>query len=105
MTFAMAALTRSKSGVYTARKAIPNDVQDEYARLYGPRWEVKLTLPASLRPQEEKARYGEWLSEVERRITAIRADQRGDRQPLSQKQAMALAGEWYRSFIAKPRLA
>ena len=59
MTFAMAALARSKSGVYTARKAIPKDAQHEYARLYGPRWEVKLTLPASLRPQEAKARYGE----------------------------------------------
>jgi integrase len=101
MTFAMAALARSKSGVYTARKAIPKDVQNEYARLYGPRWEVKLALPASLRPQEAKARYGEWLSEVEGRITAIRAGQRGDRQSLSQKQAMALAGEWYRSFIAQ----
>ena len=101
MTFAMAALARSKSGVYTARKAIPKDAQDEYARLYGPRWEVKLTLPASLRPQEAKARYGEWLSEVEGRITAIRAGQTGDRRSLSQKQAMALAGEWYRSFIAQ----
>jgi hypothetical protein len=101
MTFAMAALARSKSGVYTARKAIPRDAQDEYARLYGTRWEEKLTLPASLRPQEAKARYGEWLFEVEGRITAIRAGSRGDRRSLSQKQAMALAGEWYRSFIAQ----
>ncbi len=101
MAFVMAALTRAKSGAYTARKAILKDVQEEYARLYGQRWEVKLTLAASLRPQEAKARYGEWLEEVERRIDAIRAQQRGDRQSLSQKQAMALAGEWYRDFVGR----
>jgi hypothetical protein len=100
MPFAMAALTRSKSGAYTARKVIPRDVQDEYARLFGPKSEAKLTLPAGLKPQEAKARYGEWLEKIEGRIEAIRARQRGGKQSLSQKQAMALAGEWYRSFIA-----
>ena len=50
MPFVMAALNRSKSGAYTARKGIPKDVQEEYARLYGHRWEAKLTLPARLRP-------------------------------------------------------
>ncbi len=97
----MAALTRSKSGAYTARKGIPKDVQEEYERLYGVRWEAKLTLPASLRPQEAKARYGAWLEEIEQRIDAIRAQQRGERQSLSQKQAAALAGEWYRDFTAR----
>jgi integrase len=101
MAFAMAALTRSKSGTYTGRKGIPKDVQEEYALLYGPRWEAKLTLPASLRWAEAKARYGEWLTEVETRIGAIRAKQRGERQSLSQKQAVALAGEWYRDFVAQ----
>jgi hypothetical protein len=76
MPFGMAALTRSKSGTYTARKGIPKDVQEADARLYGPRWEVKLTLPAGLRQSEAKARYGEWLGEIERRIDAIRAGQR-----------------------------
>jgi hypothetical protein len=40
----MAALNRSKSGAYTARKSIPKDVQAEYERLYGQRWEVTDTL-------------------------------------------------------------
>jgi integrase len=101
MTFAMAALTRSKSGAYTARKGIPKDVQAEYERLYGQRWEAKVTLPASLKPSQAKARCAEWIAEVETRIAAIRARQSGERQPLSQKQARALAGEWYRWFIAK----
>jgi hypothetical protein len=68
----MATLTRSKSGAYSARKVIPKDVQDEYERLYGPRWEAKLSLPADTRPQDAKARFAEWLSEVETRIRAGR---------------------------------
>jgi len=32
MRFIMAALTRSKSGAYTARKGIPKDLQEEYSR-------------------------------------------------------------------------
>ena len=73
MPFAMAALNRSKSGAYTARKGIPKDVQGKYERLYGYRWEAKLTLPASLKPAEAKAQYAEWLTEVERRIDTIRS--------------------------------
>jgi hypothetical protein len=33
MPLAMAALSRSKSGTYTARKGVPKDVQEEYAPL------------------------------------------------------------------------
>jgi hypothetical protein len=97
----MASLKRSESGAYTARKGIPKDVQEEYARLYGQRWEAKQTLPATLKPQEAKAQYGEWLTEIETRIVAIRSRLRGDRQSLSQKQVNALAGEWYRWFVAQ----
>ncbi len=101
MAFLMAALNRSKSGAYTARKSIPKDVQAEYERLYGQSWEAKLTLPATLKPQEAKAQHAVWVAEVETRITTIRARQRSDRQPLSQKQARALAGEWYQWFVAQ----
>src|SRR5262245_8053234 len=101
MPFAMAALNRSKSGAYTARKGIPKDVQEEYERLFGPRWEAKLTLPATLKPAEAKARYGQWLTDVETRIDTIRARRNGHKQALSQKQARALAGEWYRWFVAQ----
>jgi hypothetical protein len=99
MAFAMTALTRLPSGAYAARKGIPKDVQEEYARLYGVRWEAKCTWPASLKPQVAKTKYGEWIAEIETRISAIRAGQRGQRQSLSQKQAHALAGAWYRWFI------
>jgi hypothetical protein len=101
MPFGMAALNRSKSGAYTARKGIPKDVQDEYERLYGHRWEAKLTLPATLKPAEAKARYGEWLTDIETRIDTIRTRRNGNGQKLSEKQVRALAGEWYRQFIAE----
>jgi len=39
MAFRMAGLTRTKSGIYTARKVIPKDARGEYRRLYGPGWE------------------------------------------------------------------
>src|SRR3974390_1073433 len=101
MAFVIAALKRARSGAYTARKGIPKDVQEEYARLYGMRWEAKLTLPAQLKHQEAKARHGEWVAEVEARIAASRAKRRGERQSLTQRQATALAGEWYRWFVGQ----
>jgi hypothetical protein len=101
MPFGMTALTRAKSGAYSARKGIPKDVQDEYERLYGCRWEAKLTLPAMLKHAEAKAQHCAWLAEIETRIDTIRAKQNGGGQTLSQKQAWALAGEWYRWFVAQ----
>jgi integrase len=98
----MAALTRGKSGAYKARKGIPKDVQADFARLYGQRHEAKLTLPSSLNPAQAKACHAEWLSEVEARIDAIRAKQRGQGQSsLTHRQTVALAGEWYRWFVTR----
>ena len=101
MSFRMASLTRSKSGSWTARKGIPKDVQDEYERLYGQRWEAKLTLSSRLTPHQAKAETAEWVADIERRIDAVRASHRGERQSLSQKQVRALAGEWYTAFTAE----
>jgi hypothetical protein len=70
MPFAMAALRRSKSGAFSARKVIPKDVQDGYERLYGHRWEAKFSLPAGTSPQDAKARCAAWISDVEMSISA-----------------------------------
>jgi hypothetical protein len=77
------------------------DVRAEYQRLYGQRWEAKLTLPAGMKPQEAKVRVGEFTTEVESRIATIRAAQRGEGQSLTQRQALALAGEWYVWYVAR----
>jgi hypothetical protein len=37
-------LTPTKGGGFTARKRIPEDVQADYERLYGVRWEARLSI-------------------------------------------------------------
>jgi integrase len=92
------ALTRNKSGEYIARKGIPKDVRQAYAKLFGVGWEVRLTLPAYLTESQAKAKHGEWLAEIETRIETLRATANGKGQPLTQQQAYALAGRWYHWF-------
>jgi|SRR5215475_14262879 len=99
MLFRMVTPRRSRSGSITARKAIPRDVRAEYQRLYGPGWEAKLSVPAGTRPAEAKVRISEWTAEVETRIATIRAARKGEGQSLSQRQAFALAGEWYVWYV------
>jgi hypothetical protein len=91
----------SKSRSIVVRKAIPKDVQKDYARLYGTRWETKLTLPAGTSPQDAKLRSSEFVAEVETRIKAIRASKRGEGQALTPRQALALAGEWYVWYVGE----
>ncbi len=76
MLFRVPRLTKSRS--ITVRKGIPKDVRDDYQRLYGPRWEAKLSLPPGMRPQDAKVRTSEFIAEVESRIEAIRAGKRGE---------------------------
>jgi hypothetical protein len=97
----MVTLKRRKTGGYAARKVIPQDVRKEYAALYGMVWEEKLSLPSGTSPSEAKAKHGEWLADIETRIAALRAAKNGQGQPLTRRNAHALAGEWYRWFIAQ----
>jgi hypothetical protein len=97
----MVTLKRRKSGGYAARKVIPKDVRKEYAALYGMNWEEKLNIPAGTSPHEARVRHCEWLAEIETRIAAVRAAKTGEGQPLTRRNAHALAGEWYRWFICR----
>ena len=69
----MASLTQDTKGNYKARKRLPDDVRDEYGRLYGARYEAKFFAPNTTKSREAKRLYGEWLAEVEGRIAAIRS--------------------------------
>src|SRR5262249_47389627 len=80
---------------------IPNDVRAEYLRLYGVSREATLTLPAGISAHEAKIRTSEFLAEVETRIATIRAAQTGEGQSLTQRQAFALAGEWYVWYVGR----
>src|SRR5690606_26131697 len=48
-----------------------------------------------------KAAFGEWSSETESRISHIQARKAGEATGLTHKQAHALAGKWYKWFVAQ----
>jgi hypothetical protein len=97
--YQLSKLQRMPSGACKGRKAIPRAVRVEYQRLYGPGCEAIFWAPAGITPQQAKARYAEWQALVERRITALREAGAGRGQDLTQREAGALAGEWYRWFV------
>jgi len=97
----MASLTQDSRGNYKARKRLPDDVRDEYGRLYGARYEAKFFAPKTTKTHEAKRLYGDWLAEVEGRIGAIRAERDGSGRTLTRAQARTLAGEWYEWFIVR----
>jgi hypothetical protein len=97
----MASLNRKATGEFIARKGIPADVREAYFRLYRVRWEERLTLHAETSKHEAKTRLGEWTAEIETRIATLRATARGEGQPLTRINAIALAGRWYTWFVGQ----
>ena len=65
MALRMVALGRAKDGRWFARKGIPEDVRDPYARLYGVRREAHLRLPTDTPHHEAKTHLAEWTAEIE----------------------------------------
>lgn len=95
MGIAMVALTRNKSGLWAARKAIPADVRTAYGKR-----EEKKTWPAALSQAQAKAEFAAWLTSIEDRIAMLRAVSDQTPVTLSKRQARALAGEWYKATVA-----
>jgi integrase len=98
MALRMVALSRASNGRWFARKAIPKDVREEYARLFGHRREAQLKLSADTSRPEAKTRLAEWEAEIETRIATLRAKKNGEGQPLTRLNALALGGRWYNWF-------
>jgi integrase len=94
-------LSPTKGGGFTARKRIPEDVQADYERLYGVRWEARLGIAAGTPVVLARAKHREWLSEIESRVANIRAERKGDGRSLTPKDARALSGDWYRWFTER----
>ena len=65
-------LAPAAKGGFIARKVIPFDVRDEYAKLYGQHTEERLNT-GPMPVQLARAKHREWLSEIELRIANIRA--------------------------------
>jgi integrase len=100
--FRVSNLKKIKSGAFKARKAIPAAVRAAYQKLYGQGWEVIFSLPAGTSPSVAKAQHAEWLALVERRVAALQSNgTNAPTQPaLTMQQADAIAGEWYRHYVA-----
>jgi integrase len=62
---------------------------------------VILKIPAGTPKAQAKALHGQWLAEVETRIERIRAAAKGEGQPLTKLNALALAGRWYLWFVTR----
>jgi integrase len=120
MPIRMAKLTRSKNGDFASRKGIPADVREAYTRLYrssakahlrvtraggtptAPKvWEELFKRPASTSPSAAKVAWAEWCAEIDTRIAALRAAEKGEGRPLTQLNAQALAGKWYSWFLGQ----
>jgi integrase len=101
MALQMVKLNRSATGAYVARKVIPKDIRSDYAARYGMAWEEKFHLKPPVSEHEAKARFGEWVADIETRIGKLRATRKRGPVPLSRQNAYALAGRWYTWFIAR----
>jgi integrase len=105
--FSVSRLVRSSSGAWKSRKAIPASIRAEYQRLYGQgsrsrskfAWEAIFSEPASTPFHRAKALHAEWLALVNRRIEALNGARASEGVELSQRDADALSGEWYRWFL------
>jgi integrase len=64
-------------------------------------WEELLKLPASTSPSAAKVAWAEWCAEIDTRIATLRAAAKGEGRPLTQVNALALAGKWYSWFLAQ----
>jgi hypothetical protein len=101
VAFRMALLRKRKSGSWKARKAIPTDVREDYHALYGKSLEEIFHAPSTDPRPRAEMKHREWLMEVESRIRTLRAKKRGGARDLTQREAQALAGQWYQWFVAQ----
>jgi integrase len=101
MPLKMVALNKHKDGYWFARKVIPADVKADYKRLHGRRSEAHFRSAVGAPRAEAVAQFTDWLSQVETTISTLRAVAKGEGQPLTKLDALALAGRWYGWFIGQ----
>lgn len=92
MAFHMVGLRRTATGLWAARKEIPQDVRAAYGKR-----EEKRTWPAELTLGQARAELAAWLVPIEERVALLRSAAQKSAITLSQRQCRELAGEWYRA--------
>src|SRR5215470_17716058 len=92
----------AKSGAFKDRIRLPEDVRFEYqAQFGGPAWEEKFHRSPDTPPDQAVAEHAAWAAKIKGRISAVRASKGGKGIDLTRKQAVALAGDWYREFASQ----
>jgi integrase len=91
----------AKSGAWKDRIRLPEDVRREYQALYGPAWEEKFHRPCDTPWDKAVAEHAAWAAKVKGRIAALRASKVGKGVDLTQREACALAGDWYRLYTSQ----
>jgi hypothetical protein len=111
---------QSDSTTALSRIGRAKDVRDAYTRLYRSSakaplrvtragaaptaplvWEELFKRPAATSPSAAKVAWAEWCAEIDTRVATLRAAANGEGQPLTQRNALALAGKWYSWFLAQ----
>lgn len=94
MGVARVSLKRSKTGLWTARKEIPEAIRQPYGKR-----EEKTSWPAHLTEGQALAEYLPWRAKIESQIDLLKQHLRGTVR-LTRQQARALAGDWYREQVS-----
>ncbi len=98
----MTTLRRAPNGDWFSRKIIPQDVRTAYRDTFGVSQEARFRCPASTREGQAKQEFRDWDAEITSRIERLRSEARGEGLPsLTQRQARALAGDWYAWFVRR----
>jgi hypothetical protein len=101
MALRMATLRRRKSGAWGARITIPTDVRADYQARYSKHVEEVFYAGPDCPRQRAQVLFSEWQADIKSRIATLRAQQRGEGYDLTQREARALAGEWYRWYVGQ----
>jgi hypothetical protein len=94
MGVARVRLTRSKTGLWKARKEIPAAIRESYGKR-----EEKTTWPAHVTEGQALAEYMPWRAKIESEIDLHKQRLAGTVR-LSRQQAKALAADWYRDMVS-----
>jgi len=94
MGVARLSLKRSTTGLWKARKEIPEAIRESYGKR-----EEKTSWPAHLTQEQALAEYLAWRAKIEADIDLHKQRLAGTVQ-LTRQQAKALAGEWYREMVS-----
>lgn len=101
MGIVMTSIRRAPNGDWFARKVVPADVREAYAKAFGAGREERFRRPADTPEAKAKAEFRDWDASICSRIDALRAATTGAAIGLTHRQVHALVADWYGWFVAQ----